>query len=246
MDPKKLDEFDESELSVQAEGKGKKLLGMEKRYRSRLSLVKQAKEAQVNGNLLGAVKKYHEYLKVLGDLHEVDPFRLRPSFFDKEKELPELFLISQVYWELARIYDLTPKLQPQFKDCLNQFVVFTNKFPFQIVNAEIARRFLKKGKVNNLAAYQEAYNVIYIANKSCFIATECFNGSHQVTQDLRLFRNWLAKFTLGRQLIDIYYRTSPKMISFFRFYSVPGVKNLILRPSLKLFSKMVIRFKLIK
>ncbi len=239
-----LEDFDEDELDKTAQGKGKKILGMEKRYRARFNHVKQAKESQSNGNLLAAVKKYHEYLKVLGDLHECDPYKLKASYFDKEKDLPEMFLISQVYWELSKVYDLTPKLQPQFTDCLSQFILFTHNLPYQVVNAEILRRFIKKGKLNNIKAYQDAYSVIYIANKACYIATECYGIDHDKTNVFRQFRDQISKYQLGQIFIKYYYHYSPRLIYYFRSNPIIGryLKKYFIIPCLNLFSLLLDKF----
>jgi hypothetical protein len=235
-----IDGIDENQLDPTAQGKKPKL-GMEKRYYNRFNHVKAAKILQKEGNLLQAVKKYHEYLKVIGDLHEVDPYKLKPNFFSKERDLAEMFLISQVYWELAKIYDLTPKLQPQFTNCLNQFLLFTNNQPFQIVNSEICRRHIKKGRLSNIKAYQEAYNTIYIANKSCYIATECYGANHNVTNSIRKLKPYLAKFRGGMFFTKKYYQLSPRAVYYSRKHPVffTPIKNLFIKPALYLLSKAV-------
>ncbi|MBL7665371.1 MAG: hypothetical protein JNM93_09570 [Bacteriovoracaceae bacterium] len=241
--PEKLAEdlFKEEELPVTPNGGNRRqnLLGLEKRYKFRFTHVKQAKEAQKSGNFLQAVKKYHEYLKVLSDLHECDPYKLKPSYFNRDNNVAEMFLISQVYWELTKMYDLTPKLQPQFMSCLKQFIFFSNNMPYQIVNAEIMRRFIKRGKLNNVSAYQEAYNSIYIASKSCFIATECFGDLHPTTERIRHFKALLMNYTFGVNFVHFYYRISPTFIDWLR--ARPRLRNILLRfifrPTLNIFSK---------
>ncbi len=228
-----------SPSSKKGEKKGKKTLGMERRYKDRLNCIKRAKEAQLEKNLSLSVKKYHEYLKVMSDLYECEPYDLNPDFFNKDTELPEMFIISQVYWELAKIYDLTPKLQPQFTDCLNQFVLFSNNMPFQVVNAEVIRRYIKRGGANNVKAYHDAYGVIHVASKACYIATECFGENHSTTEDLRQFKKILLNYPIGEKFIRLYYKIGPQIIYISRKHPAISqpIKILFVKPLLKVFSK---------
>ncbi len=218
--------------------------GLQRRYKERFSHIKTAKEAMTNDNLLLCVKKYHEYLKVMADVFDCEPYELNPSFFNRETEITELFLISQVYWELARVYDLTPKLHPQFSDCLKQYVAFTLNMPYQIVNAEQLRKFIKKGQLNSAKAYHDAYGTIHVANKACYIATECFGSEHAVTQDLRVFKKKIAKSLLGLEFIHYYYRFSPLLISYSKKFPLLGnlCKSIIFKPLLRVFAKFSNRF----
>ncbi len=60
--------------------------------------------------------------------------------------MTEMLLISHVYWELSRVYEMTPKLQVAFDKCLKQFVRFTINQPYQVLNSEVLRKYIKKNK----------------------------------------------------------------------------------------------------
>ena len=64
--------------------------------------------------------------------------------FDAKRQVTELLLISHVYWELARINEMPPKLQKNFSRSLNQFVKFTINQPYQVLNSEMLRKYIKK------------------------------------------------------------------------------------------------------
>jgi hypothetical protein len=193
--------------------KTKNLHALNKRYRARFTYTRLAREAFKQGDFVTAIKNYNEYLKTMGDIHDQDPLELSPEIFDPQKDVSEMLLVSHIYWELAKIYDMTPKLQGEFAKVINQFIVFTVNQPFQFVNAEILRKHLKQPGITNYAEFRAAYDKIFIESDKCFISTLCFGNDHQVTNDLRLIKRFLEKSKIGIILISIYYRTSSKVVS---------------------------------
>lgn len=194
--------------------KSKNLHALNKRYQTRFTYTRLAREAFKQGDFIAAIKNYNEYLKTMADIHDQDPLELSPTIFDQQKDISEILLVSQIYWELAKIYDMTPKLQGEFTKVLNQFVIFTVNQPFQVVNAEILRKYLKYPGITNYTEFRAAYDKIFIESDKCFISTLCFGNEHQVTNDLRLTKTFLQKSVFGITLISLYYRLSSKLISF--------------------------------
>jgi hypothetical protein len=213
-----------------------------KRYNTRITVAKQAREAFHSKDYPLALKKYNEYLVIMAEMFEVDDiYKLTVDKFDPKTQVSEMLLISHVYWEMAKIYELTPKFQAQYNQALNQFVHFTINQPYQVLNAEMARKYIKKVKSRSptIKQLEAAYARIYVESDKCFIATECFGSSHAITNDLRKFKAHLLKHKIGQKLVDKYYTYSPRYIAFSKtFLPIHWFNQLIVKPTLYLFSKL--------
>src|SRR5690606_9704158 len=142
----------------------RKKLTLQKRYASRITVAKMGREAFLARDFITATRKYNEYLAIVADVQEkTSIFQLAPEKFDKTREITEMLFISQIYWELARIYEMTPKLQEGFHKSLNQFVRFTVNQPYQVLNAEMLRKYIKKNKYRSkqINALEKAYSQIF-------------------------------------------------------------------------------------
>ncbi|ATH09417.1 hypothetical protein BIY24_16155 [Halobacteriovorax marinus] len=207
-------------------------------YRDRLKSLKQARQYYSTGEIPKAVEKYSQYLNTLASYFGVSEERLSPNFFDNEKEISELLLISQVYWDLAKAYDRSPNLHRESIRCLDQFVKFTNGFKYQHINAQMLRKFIKRKQAHNLKAFQNAYTKIQVDSKGCFIASYSYGANHQVTNDLREFKKILLELPLGFKFVELYYRLSPHIVSLFEGSGSIGklINYIALRPLLFLIS----------
>lgn len=211
------------------------------RYRGRLGILKTGMDFSAKENFKDAVQNYKSYLTILANYFKTEEKFLSPKHFDQKKDLTELLLISQVYWDLAKIYDRNPNL---FKDCeryLNQFIKFSVGFKFQYVNSEIIRKYIKSGKVRNQEAFKTAHEKLKSSKGFCFIATYSFGENHSVTTELRTFRDtFLNQYNMGRSFIDLYYKTSPKLIYYFCLYPRVGEKitTVFIRPFLSVLSRL--------
>lgn len=220
--------------------KRKEKLVLQKRYEQRITTARHGREAFGNRDFVMAAKKYNEYLSVLAELKGVsDIYLLSPTHFDQKKEVTELLLISHIYWELARIHELTPKLQHAYSKCLVQFVKFTANQPFQVLNAEMLRKYIKKSKNSPQSALlNDTYSQIFIQSKGCYIATNCFGTNHIITKDLRKFRDNILRYKVGFKFVEVYYRYSPKLISVCNLSKpLNSIFKSIFIPPLYLFSK---------
>jgi hypothetical protein len=202
-------------LTKEEEDLNRKKLQLQRRYNQRITIARHGREFFLAKDYISAAKKYNEYLNILAEMKEIkDIYQLRPNMFDEKNDLTEMLLISHIYWELARINELTPKLQKNFQMALNQFIRFTINQPFQVLNAEMLRKYIKKnkGKSSQMQVLTDAYNKIFTESKKCYISTHCFGKESQITEDLRLFKNYIAQNKFGIYLIKSYYLYSSQLV----------------------------------
>jgi hypothetical protein len=229
------------------EPKKKNIQALQKRFQTRFSNIRLARECVKTGDLITGMKHYNAYLKVLADVHDCDPFQLKPESFNPTTELSEMLMISQVYWELTKIYDKTPKLQDDFAKALNQFVVFTINHPYQVVNAEILRKHLRGNLSPNMPILKAAYDKIFIESSKCYIATYAYGETHWITSTLRLWKKQLNQSHLGLVFIRSYYWTSSHLVELCKSHKLFKFSlNLIARPFLFSFAKFLNKFILNK
>jgi len=156
-------------------------------------------------------------------------------------------MISNLYFELAKVYDATGKFQDDLAKCLDQFVLFSANQPFQVVNSEMCRKHLRKFKFKNHDLFFKSYQQIFVKSRKCYIATHCFGEDHPHTENLRNFRAMIINKSLGRVFVRTYYLHSPKFVSLLD--KNPTLAKIItppLRYGLSLFSRLLRRHILIK
>jgi len=206
-------------------------------HRTRLGHLKRAQTAVRDEKIAIAVEAYTKYLGILALYFETTEDKLSPKFFDAEKEVSELLLVSIAYWDLAKAFDRNPNLQKDCQRCLDQFVKFSMGYKYQHVNAQIVRKFNNKKQAHNPKAFEAAYQRLQISTKRCYIATSCFGEDDPKTNALRAFKHEIAPYEIGRDFIDFYYRTSPTLVSFldrhqiFKFF----FNTFLAKPLLSLF-----------
>lgn len=224
--------------------KAKNLEQLNRRYVNRITVAKHGKLAYEQNDFINAIKHYNMYIKIIADVKEVDDKRINPGLFNPEQELSEMLLISHIYWDLARIYDRTPHLSKEFHRCLSQFISFTTGHPYQVVNSEMLRRYIRAGKVINKKDFQDAYDKIYVNSKKCYVATHCFGFNAPETNAIRKIKPHLLKSHMGNAFTDYYYRYSPYLVTFLqknpKFDFV--FTKLMARPILSVFSKIIRSF----
>lgn len=189
-------------------------------YRERLSALKRAREYSLKGDVPRAVERYKYYLNSLATYHNTTEEKLKPELFDPKKELSELLLISHAYWDLAKAFDRSPKLQKEAQRFLDQFVKFTIGYKYQHVNSRMLKKFIRQKVAHHPQAFNLALDKIKTETGSCFIATHCFGEHHHVTNELRLFKKTIAPTTLGLNFIRVYYDVSPAIVDFFQRFPV--------------------------
>ena len=216
--------------------KQQRKMALQKKYGKRITIARQGREAFAKKDYVKAQKRYNEYLAILAELKEIDDiFKLSPSMFDQQKEVTEMLLVSHIYWDIARIHEMTPKLQANFYKSLAQFVRFTANQPYQILNAEMLRKYMKKNKrvTPQYPVLNDAYQQIYIQSSKCYIATFCFGSNSAETTKLRAFKNRLLGYPWGLCFVKYYYKISPlavKRLSEHRWLEktlTPPIKKLL-------------------
>lgn len=217
-----------------------KKLALQKRFNTRITIARQAREAFLVKDYVNALKKYNQYLGILAETKDVtDIYHLSPSMFNNKTQITELLLISHVYWEIARINEMTPKLQVNFQKALSQFVKFTINQPYQVLNAEMLRKYIKKNVKSSrqISLLNDAYSQIFVQSKKCFIATMCYGDDHSVTNQLRQFKTHLQNWPFGIPIIRFYYNSSSKLVVFLEEKLL--LKNMIIfttKPFLSIFA----------
>jgi len=185
----------------------KKLL----QFRQRVDIARQGVKCYQGKKLPEAVRAFHRYLAILEDHVSVGEGGLLPSQFDMKTDLPELLLISGIYWDLAKMYDRTksPERRKDFLHYLEKYVLFSKNMPFQPLSAETMRKYIAVEKPIHREDFRRAYKLIAINN--CFVVTALVDEVDVETiPALRTFRDRvLARCCLGRIFIATYYFVGP-------------------------------------
>ena len=219
----------------------KEIDALNKRYQQRITVVKQGKNAYIKNDFANAIVHYRNYLKIIAQTKQKTEVELVPELFNSQREISELLLISQVYWDLLKVYDLAPNFEKEFKRSLNKFIIFTKGLPFQVVNAELLRKYINKGKTRHLNDLKAAQKKIGVAAKKCYVATHAFGAEHSVTNELRHFRDRVIFYSLPQWLIIQYYKYSPSFVDFCQKHPVFDkiITSFLLRPLILVFSKLI-------
>jgi len=215
------DEFQTPDLDLDDEDSSKKFY--KAAFDNRFATLREARVKSDQGFPQQAVQLYHQYLGVVARFKDVEEKQLAPRLFDAETDVSEMLVISNTYWDLAKIYDRSPKLGAESVRCLGQFVKFTVDQKYQYANNSIIKNYVRKKKPHNLKAFQDAHDKIKGNIKECFIATYCFEEENQTILTLREFRNQLYRSKPGEALVDLYYFLSPKFIQLLN--KMPGEKR---------------------
>lgn len=190
------------------------------KYNQRITIAKVARNAFTARNYTLAIKHYTEYLTILAHSKGIeDIFTLSPSDFDEKTPVSELLLISHVYWDLGRMYSSSPNYIDYQKKSLAQFVKFTVNQPYQVLNSEMVRKFIKKRKrAKDSPEYLETltnmHAQIFTESNSCFVASYAFGYEHATTNQLRVFKKELLKWPFGSSTVRLYYKYSPRLIDY--------------------------------
>lgn len=190
-------------------------------WRNRVALVKQAKQLMVSRLYSDAAVAYEKYLRILEVVYERKPGELSADLFSNEARKQELTVISSVYWDLMRIYDVHERYrerQMSSAEKLAEFSRYTRVLPNLIKKAESEARGAK-----NPEAYKHFLKRVKARRGRCFIATAAFSGPAPEIVILCSFRDNVLRATKwGRVLIRVYYRISPPLADFLDAY--PALK----------------------
>jgi hypothetical protein len=212
------------------------------KFEIRITIAKHGKMALDIGDYPTALRNFTEYLSIMSEIKEVrEYYELKVNMFDPKKDLTEIFMISQILFEMARLYDAVPKFQPASQKCLDLFVHFSANQPFQVVNSELVRKSLKRSSFKNPDMFRAAYQQIFVQSKKCYIVTFCYGDEHEITRNCREFKNWLLKFEIGRTIVRIYYQVSSTVIPICeKNFWLKSLTQIMAKPVLLLFSKTLL------
>jgi hypothetical protein len=214
------------------------------KFQTRITSARFGKESLDSSDYVGAIRKFTDYLAVMAEVKGVqDIYSLRVSHFDPRSDVTEMLMISQLYFELARMYDVVPKFQNEVKQCLDQFVHFSVNQPYQVVNSELMRKSLKKSLFKNPEMFREAYTQIFVQSKKCYVVTFCLGDAHPVTHQCREFKDWLLEQRWGQEVVRTYYASASTLVPRWEGRVVPEfLGRYLIAPLLIVFSKVVLPF----
>lgn len=212
------------------------------RFEHRITVARFGKESMDAGNYANALLKYNEYFRIMADVKQVkDAYSLTPKNFDPKKDLSEMLMMSHLYFEMARIYDASPRFTEEAKKCVDQFVLFSIDQPYQVINSELARKSLRKRSFKNPKFFRDAYEQIFVKSKRCYIVTFCYGDTHPITNQYRQLKDLLLEYKAGQELVRIYYSYSSRAVETWKGnFFMKVFAKIIIRPILLLFSKTLL------
>ena len=180
-------------------------------FRKRIDIARLGVADYENKKFVEATKSFHAYIQILEEWKKVPPGGLNPSLFDKKLDLPELLLITGVFWDLVKLYDRTKgeRAYKDFKLYLSKYVLFVKGMPFEGLCLETMRKYIQLDKPMHRADFKDAYKKM--GGTNCFIAGALLDETDVETiPALRRFRDeHLARRLSGRVFIRTYYRVGP-------------------------------------
>ena len=182
-------------------------------YQNRFKQLSLGQECYKRGDISKSIEHYSNYLHILAQYFDTRESDLQPSLFDLKKDVGEILLISNVYWNLAKIYDKNPNSQNQSIHFLEQFLKFTKGQKHQHANTRILKNYINSGKPKNSKEFKRIYETIKTKSSPCFISTYCFGHDAFITNQLRLLKNDISGNLLGNTAVKLYYRYAPSAIN---------------------------------
>lgn len=177
-------------------------------WKSRVNLIKKARECMNNKMFSDAAVAYEKYIKVLEVVFDAKAGDLTPEQFKDSARTQELTVVASVYWDLLRIYDTSEKYgdrQAVAAKKLAQFLKFTPIFPDIIRKAEAFQKTAKNPAVIRSFLKQSSEN-----KGRCFIATAAFQYHSPEVEFLHNYRDeHLLKSAWGQTFVNVYYQVSP-------------------------------------
>lgn len=198
----------EKQLRRQQEEQRKELL------KKRVEIAKEGVRLYSSGNIIEGMKKYQQYILILEMWKKCGRDGLTMDLFDKQKDIYEIVMLSGIYWDMAKLYDRAKRVdqKQELALSLQKYVTFSKGMPFQPLSGEALRRYLGSGKCKHRSEFKSAYTAL--TGEKCFVATSLLDVTDPMTiVHLRNFRDGtLRRSWIGRRVIRLYYRASPKLV----------------------------------
>ncbi len=220
------------------------MLILKHKYENRITIAKFGKESLDLRDYANALAKFTEYLQIMAEIKKTEGYyNLKPGHFNSKTEVTEMLMISHIFFEMARIYDAIPKFSGDSQKCLDQFVLFSANQPYQVVNSEMIRKYLKKAAFKNAETFRHAHAQIFVQSKKCFVVTFCYGAEHPVTQDYRALKDLLLETRGGQELVRLYYLYSSTAVERWEHSTAMKLSlRFFLRPVLLFVAKVVLPF----
>lgn len=207
-------------------------------WKSRVNLVKKARQLMAEKAFSDAAVHYEKYLRVLEMSYELKKGQLTPDVFGKTKRSKEITVVASTYWDLFRIYDTTTSYRDRMRDAANKLAAF---LPFSPIFPDVVRRaqeFLRGAK--NPDIVKEFLKKVNANNPRCFIATAVYPYPYcPEIIALRKFRDqFLLTNAVGRKFVLYYYKFSPALA--IKLQQMHYTKKVI-RTALNLFVKIALK-----
>ncbi len=179
----------------------------------RVELVKNGVKAVAKKDYTSALRNFKEYLSILETHYRVQPNGLSPALFNSKKEAGDILLISGIYWDMAKIYDMFEGKTAELQMCLNKYVEFSIGRPHHVMSSETVRKYLKSDKSKHKVAFESALTTLRSTMKKCFIASAVYGPNSMQVNILQDYRdNILQNYFLGRLFVLSYYKISPLIL----------------------------------
>lgn len=178
-------------------------------WRSRVHLVREARDRFLIKDFPGAVVAYEKYFRVLEIIYEAKPNEIQVAFFNNSARAKELVVIASAYWDLVRIYDQSSRFGPRLQQCADKLSEF---LPHTPIYGELLRKIEEyKKNAKNKEVFEALIKKAKKKKGRCFIATAAFEDpDHPTVLTLREYRDQiLLPKTSGRMFTDLYYQVSP-------------------------------------
>lgn len=179
-------------------------------WKNRVHLIKNARSLMSSKAYPEAAVKYEKYLRVLEVVYNLNKGEVTPKVFNNSSRSKELTVVTSVYWDLVRIYDISPQYRDRMQGAAKKLAEF---LPYSQIYPDVTRKannFLKSAK--NPDIIRSFLRASRAQRGMCFIATAAFADQPEATEllVLRRFRDQaLRPSRTGRQIIYSYYKISP-------------------------------------
>ena len=181
--------------------------------RKRLELARNGAIAFEKAQVGEGMRNFLTYLRMIELNKGVEPGMLKPALFDNKKELPELLLVTGIYWDLARYSDRlrTKNKTKDYAIFLDKYVLFAKGTSYQPLCAETLRKYLAADKAIHRSDFMKAYKAM--GGSNCFVATAVMElGDVNTVPTLRAFRDDVCtRSAAGRAFVRWYYKNGPAL-----------------------------------
>lgn len=211
-------------------------------WRSRVHLVKDARDRFSIKDFSGSVVSYEKYFRVLEIIYEAKPNEIKVEFFNNSARAKELVVITSAYWDMVRIYDQSPRFAQRLNQCADKLAEF---LPYTPIYMELIRKIEEFKKVaKNKDVFEQIIKKARKKKGRCFIATAAFEDtSHPTVVTLTQFRDEILLNSLaGKRFVDFYYKLSPPVASLVE--RVPVLKYTAQKALIKLASELSKKYNL--